>query len=62
MATADDDIKKIIVAELARDGQIDAAKITVDVQNGKVTLSGDTLKKYRLIQQKSSLYTCYPAL
>jgi len=41
MATADDDIKKIIVAELARDGQIDAAKITVDVQNGKVTLSGE---------------------
>lgn len=41
MATADEDIKKIIVAELARDGQIDAAQITVEVQNGNVTLTGE---------------------
>ena len=40
MITSDEDIKKTILTALARDEQLDAAQITVEVQNGKVTLTG----------------------
>jgi osmotically-inducible protein OsmY len=41
MVASDEDIKKIIVAELTHEEQIDVAKISVAVQNGKVTLTGE---------------------
>jgi osmotically-inducible protein OsmY len=38
---SDEEIKKIIVEELGREKQIDAAKVTVEVKNGRVTLTGE---------------------
>lgn len=38
---SDEEIKKIIVEELNGDKQIDAAKVTVEVKNGNVTLTGE---------------------
>jgi osmotically-inducible protein OsmY len=41
MVRSDEEIKKIILQELAQDDQLDAAKIDIDVKNGKVALSGE---------------------
>jgi len=41
MIRSDEDIKKTILAELTRDKRIDASKISVEVKNAKVTLSGE---------------------
>ena len=41
MVQPDEKIKKAIVEALDSDGQVDASKITVDVQNGRVTLTGE---------------------
>jgi osmotically-inducible protein OsmY len=41
MIRSDEDIKETILAELTRDERIDASKISVEVKNAKVTLSGE---------------------
>jgi osmotically-inducible protein OsmY len=41
MVQPDEKIKTMIVEALDREEQIDASKINVDVQNGKVTLTGE---------------------
>ena len=38
---SDEEIKKFIVEELERKKTIDASTVTVEVKNGKVTLSGE---------------------
>ena len=41
MVRSDEEIKRLILEELAGDKRIDASKVRVDVENLKVTLSGE---------------------
>ena len=41
MIGSDKDIQEKIIAKLKQEHQVDASKIQVEVQNGKVTLTGE---------------------